>query len=152
LETTTVGKKFSFISESPGSKLVLASMAAEPEVQIEQGRGKSETIQLHEFIDIKGWKALGNKLNYAKISGFKLLTSSEEAMPEDEKEEDQNEKLFKIEIEKAVKEDEKKAVKEKEEPIAKKSNKGKEDKKDKKGQKGYAAGTTITLDFKPKKK
>ena len=42
---------------------------------------------MDEFIDIKGWKALGNKLTYPKITGFKLLTSSEEALPEEAKEE-----------------------------------------------------------------
>jgi topoisomerase IV subunit A len=157
LETTTVGKKFSFISESPGSKLVLASMAAEPEVQVEQGRGKSETIKLDEFIDIKGWKALGNKLTYAKITGFKLLTSSEEAMPEEESKDDEQEEKSGKKNEATVKKKEipvkKKEipVKKKEPPAAKKAPKAKDTKKGKKS-KGYDVGTTITLDFKPKKK
>jgi topoisomerase IV subunit A len=135
LETTTVGKRFSFISESAGSKLAIASLAAKPEVDIEQGRGKKETILLDEFIDIKGWKALGNKLTYPKITGFKLLSSSEEEVPAIETEETD-------EGESAKKETPKK----KEEVPAKKPADAKESKEK------FDVGTTIQLDFKPKPK
>src|SRR5690606_6017133 len=42
IETTTAGKKFSFISEAPGSRLMVASTAVRPEVKVEYGKGKSE--------------------------------------------------------------------------------------------------------------
>ena len=35
---------------------------------------ETEKIGLHEFIDVKGWKAMGNKLNYYKIHALDLLT------------------------------------------------------------------------------
>jgi topoisomerase IV subunit A len=135
LETTTVGKRFSFISESPGSRLTIASLAQKPEVEIEQGRGKKETILLDEFIDVKGWKALGNKLNYAKITGFKLLSSSEEEVPAMETEESEE-----------ADDSKKETPKPKPDTSAKKTIEKKAD-KDK-----FDVGTTIELDFKPKGK
>jgi topoisomerase-4 subunit A len=131
LETTTVGKRFSFISESPGSKLSVASLSAKPAVEIEQGRGKKETILLDEFIDIKGWKALGNKLNYPKITGFKLLSTSEEDINSGEIEESGETDVSKKDFPKKN-------------PLAKKPVEGKGD-KDK-----FDVGSTIQLDFKPK--
>ncbi|AMM52167.1 DNA topoisomerase IV subunit A [Rufibacter sp. DG15C] len=77
IETTTVGKRFTFISESKGSKLLAASVAAEPKAEIKFQRDKksekeSEVLLLNEFIDVKGWRAMGNKLNYFKIFGVTI--------------------------------------------------------------------------------
>jgi topoisomerase-4 subunit A len=79
IETTTMDKPFTFISESKGSKLLAASTFAEPEVEVKLQRDKkadkeTEKIRLDQFIEVKGWKALGNKLNYFKIHAFTLLT------------------------------------------------------------------------------
>ncbi|MFL5728821.1 MAG: DNA gyrase subunit A, partial [Cytophagaceae bacterium] len=138
LETTTVGKPFFFISESQGSKLAVASFAAKPEVEIEQGRGKKETLSLDEFIDIKGWKALGNKLTYPKITGFKMLSISEEESPEEESAEAETKDAHKKEF----------ALKKKESDTKKTAPaKGAKGSKDK-----FDVGTTIQLDFKPKTK
>jgi topoisomerase IV subunit A len=145
LETTTLGKRFSFISESPGSKLSVASLATKPEVEVEQGRGKKETIFLDEYIDIKGWKALGNKLNYPKITGFKLLSSSEEEAPMEETEEKEEAQFPKKDPS---------AKKEKDQPSPKKTSTGKDTKTPagKAGKDKFDVGTTIELDFKPKVK
>ncbi|WP_369810671.1 DNA gyrase/topoisomerase IV subunit A [Hymenobacter cheonanensis] len=79
IETTTLDKRFTFISESKGSKLLAASTFAEPEVEVKVQRDKkadkeNEKIRLDQFIEVKGWKAMGNKLNYFKIHGLNLLT------------------------------------------------------------------------------
>ena len=79
IETTTLDKRFVFISESKGSKLLAASTFAEPEVEVSLQRDKKaekekEKIRLDQFIEVKGWKAMGNKLNYFKIHGLALLT------------------------------------------------------------------------------
>jgi topoisomerase-4 subunit A len=79
IETTTMDKPFSFISESKGSKLLAASTFTEPEVEVKLQRDKkadkeTEKIRLDQFIEVKGWKALGNKLNYFKIHALTLLT------------------------------------------------------------------------------
>lgn len=79
IETTTMDKPFSFISESKGSKLLVASTFAEPEVEVKLQRDKkadkeTEKLRLDQFIEVKGWKAMGNKLNYFKIHALTLLT------------------------------------------------------------------------------
>lgn len=70
IENLTEGKVHSFISAEPGSKLVFVSIDAEPVVEYtyQKGTGKGSTVetqqvQLANFIDVKGWKALGNKLD-----------------------------------------------------------------------------------------
>ncbi|MEJ7666828.1 MAG: hypothetical protein WKG07_48665 [Hymenobacter sp.] len=35
---------------------------------------ETETLRLDQFIEVKGWKAMGNKLNYYKIHALTLLT------------------------------------------------------------------------------
>nr|WP_230471385.1 DNA gyrase/topoisomerase IV subunit A [Hymenobacter jejuensis] len=80
IETTTIGKRFTFISETKGSKLLAVTAHPEPQIEVKLQRDKksdkeTEKIQLHEFIDVKGWKAMGNKLNYFKIHAITLLTA-----------------------------------------------------------------------------
>ncbi|MCC9166960.1 DNA gyrase/topoisomerase IV subunit A [Pontibacter harenae] len=72
IETSTVGKKFTFISESKNSRLEAVSTHSEPLATIAFKRGlrgekETEKLLLSEFIDVKGWKAMGNKLSYYKI-------------------------------------------------------------------------------------
>ncbi len=79
IETSTLGKPFTFISEAKGSKLLVVTAHPEPLVEVKMQRDKkaekeTEKISLHDFIDVKGWKALGNKLNYYKIHALALLT------------------------------------------------------------------------------
>jgi topoisomerase IV subunit A len=69
VETSTADKEFVFISEAIGSRLVALTTAESPEVEIEVSRGKdkprkTETVNLEDLVDIKGWKALGNRLCY----------------------------------------------------------------------------------------
>jgi topoisomerase-4 subunit A len=78
IETSTADKEFNFISETIGSRLVLATTAEGPEVELEvvKGKGKdksTETVNLEELIDIKGWKALGNRLSQFKVVKVNLV-------------------------------------------------------------------------------
>jgi topoisomerase-4 subunit A len=77
VETSTVGKRFAFIPETKGSKLEAVSTHPEPLATISFKRDRrsekeSEKLLLSEFIDVKGWKALGNKLNYYKVLDITL--------------------------------------------------------------------------------
>ena len=78
VETTSIDKRFTFISESSGSKLVVASLADHPIVEIEYTKGKSkdklkEEADISELIEVKGWKALGNRINPHAVKKVKLL-------------------------------------------------------------------------------
>jgi len=80
------GKQTSIISDEPGSKLILISGAGRPVVSIEQLKGKDqipETIEadLSQIIDVKGMKAMGNRLSQHTIKKVELLN---EADPEKE--------------------------------------------------------------------
>ena len=79
IETITLDKPFTFIAETKGSKLLAATTFAEPELEVKLQRDKkadkeTEKLRLDQFIEVKGWKAMGNKLNYFRIHGLSLLT------------------------------------------------------------------------------
>lgn len=93
IETHTLGKSFTFISENSGSKLEYASVHPEPEIIVHKKEGKGEKIEeqirLDEFIDIKGWKAIGNKLGSNEIVKIVGVNKEEpELEPEEKKEEE----------------------------------------------------------------
>jgi len=78
IETTTLDKSFEFISEHNKSKLLAVSTVAEPSVEVttksKTGEKTTEIINLAAFIDIKGWKSVGNKLGGKEIAKVKLLS------------------------------------------------------------------------------
>ena len=81
VETTRNNERYKFISDSSGSKLYFATGAPDPVVQYSYktgGKKKEEILNLSEFIDVKGWKAMGNKLGEWKILSIKAETSSSE--------------------------------------------------------------------------
>ncbi len=70
VETTAVDQRFSFITDHRSSKLYFATASANPVVQYsyKTKAGKQEQeLNLAEFMDTKGWKAIGNKLCEYKI-------------------------------------------------------------------------------------
>lgn len=87
IEYTSPGKKYSFIGEANGSKLLILSIDADPVIELTVLKGKKkeqvkEVIHTSKFIDIKGWKSQGNRLSNFEIAKVKLLTP---AIPSDEK-------------------------------------------------------------------
>ncbi len=83
IETTTLDKEFNFISEAIGSRLILATSAESPEVEIEQSSAKSkekaaDLVNLEDIVDVKGWKALGNRLSQHKVYKVTLVQDGEE--------------------------------------------------------------------------
>jgi topoisomerase IV subunit A len=87
IETSTIDKEFGFISEGIGSRLVAVSTAESPEIELEVLKGKdkakkTETVSLDEMVDIKGWKALGNRLSEFKVTKVSLVTDEETGLEE----------------------------------------------------------------------
>ncbi len=94
IETSTQDKEFGFISETIGSRLVLATTSDTPEVALEVVKGKdkeknTEIINLEDLIDVKGWKALGNKLSQFKITKVSLVQEEETGPEESESDSDE---------------------------------------------------------------
>jgi topoisomerase-4 subunit A len=81
LETTTVDKKFLFISDAKNSKLLTVTDNYSPNVQIKhKSDGKtSETniIPIASIVEVRGWKAIGSKLNYSKIVDIHFIETEE---------------------------------------------------------------------------
>jgi topoisomerase-4 subunit A len=99
IETTTVDKKFLFISDEKGSKLYFASVDIYPRIELtfkkdEKGAQlEHEEIAIDEVAEIRGWKALGSKLSTHKVQGIKPLEPKivEVSVPESNEEEDKTE-------------------------------------------------------------
>lgn len=82
IETSTANQKFCFIDEHKNSQLLYATtqdnMIIEYEFQLIKGKGKhSEVLNLTDFIDVKGWKSIGNKLTAYKITTIKPISEAE---------------------------------------------------------------------------
>ncbi len=101
IETQTLNKKFMCISEEKGNYILLATDFKNPIVILSTGKGKNlseEQINLAEFIDVKGWKSIGNKFATNDLSKLELLppdpTDEIEELVQDEPETLVNEDLF----------------------------------------------------------
>jgi topoisomerase-4 subunit A len=83
LETTSLDKKFLFISDHKASKLIAVTDNYAPNVQIKhKPDGKTnelEIIPIDDLGEVRGWKALGSKLNYPKLVDLTFLETEEEA-------------------------------------------------------------------------
>jgi topoisomerase-4 subunit A len=88
IETNTINKKFLFVSQKKGSKLEYASFKSGETISFKyfiNKKLKPTEIKLDDFIDVKGWKSIGNKINFEKIrSGtFSLLGRDEDTTSEE---------------------------------------------------------------------
>jgi len=76
VETATLGKRFPFITDHKMSKLLYATAKTGSIVQYgERIKGNKEIkqVKLDAFIEVKGWKSLGNKLSAQKVTSIKEL-------------------------------------------------------------------------------
>ncbi len=156
IETSTLNKRFGFISESSGSKLLLASTAASVDVQVTVQKPKSksfdkESVRLEDIIDVKGWKAIGNKLSSDKVKKVELLSESKTESKQTEKDKKSpSVKTEKDEIPDVDQAENKKSVEvDQQEKKDSGSDKKSETKKGKGGKDegGYNIGETIEFDF-----
>jgi len=144
-------KKVLFISEAEGSRIEIVTTEELPVVEVKFARVKdkelpNEQVKLNEFIEVKGLKAKGNKLSYAKVKEINLLPPVEVHIEEDVLEEFEESGMSPLE-----------AIKKAQEPIKEKMTLSidqqinaeiklpSEEKKKKK--KGRDDGKDLTLDF-----
>jgi topoisomerase IV subunit A len=83
IETTTLNKKFLFISENKGSKLLYVSDKVSITLLVELMKKRSketEEFKLDELVSVKGWRAVGNKFSGYPILKIKELTGVESDM------------------------------------------------------------------------
>lgn len=78
VETTSLDKKFSFIGDTKGSKNLAVTADRYPRIEIihqvkDRGPVEKMVLEPEGFIEVRGWKALGNKLPFARVKEVKLL-------------------------------------------------------------------------------
>jgi topoisomerase-4 subunit A len=82
IETTSVRTKFLFIKEGKGNRLEAVTSDEEPVLLLHNGTGaqsSTQKIQIAGFVEVMGWKAIGNKLvNYSKDVEMEWETPAEE--------------------------------------------------------------------------
>ncbi|MEQ9232023.1 MAG: DNA gyrase/topoisomerase IV subunit A [Cyclobacteriaceae bacterium] len=87
IETNSLNKRFPFVTEARSSKLYFISKGVDADVVVTYKDGrKHETkkLDLINLIDIKGWKAIGNKLpvqNVVKVESAESERKSDEPEP-----------------------------------------------------------------------
>ena len=86
VEALVNSKIYKFISEHKQSALLVGTTQKDPLVEVEYLQGKANkkvTMQLHlnEVVDVKGWKAKGNRLSTYRVT-FVELVSKEEEIPQ----------------------------------------------------------------------
>ncbi|MBC7759971.1 MAG: DNA gyrase/topoisomerase IV subunit A, partial [Phormidesmis sp. FL-bin-119] len=82
-DNLSIGKKTSVISEDNGSKLVLLTGIQKPRVSLQILKGKTKLTEsvemdLAETIEVKGMKALGNRISPHEVKSIELLASEME--------------------------------------------------------------------------
>ncbi len=78
IETTTMDKKFLFISDTKNSRLLAASLDKYPRIELKTKADKKAgietlTILVDEFVEVRGWKAIGQKINTYEVVEVKML-------------------------------------------------------------------------------
>ena len=78
VETNKLRERYSFLTDHNKSKLLFASVKENPRIRYTlkiKGKPMSGEISLGDFMDVKGWKAVGNKLSDQGLSGIKEVES-----------------------------------------------------------------------------
>lgn len=82
-ENTAIGRQTSIISDEPGSKMLIISGAKQPIVKVDQLKGATKTpetveLNLADLIDVKGMKAMGNRLSVHVIQTVTLMAEHDD--------------------------------------------------------------------------
>jgi topoisomerase-4 subunit A len=145
IETSTMDQRFIFLPEVGGTKLYFASMSKNPVIKYHFNVGKtkeSKELVLAEFIEVKGWKAMGNKLIDAKLTKVELIQADETSLEVDTEAEAPAEDIIDTS---SVPKKELKLPSETKDPGKKQDSDPKENKDS--GKSGLKPGDTIEFDF-----
>jgi topoisomerase-4 subunit A len=83
-EHIAIGRQTSIISDEAGSKMVLISGAAQVIIKVEQLKGATKVtenveLNLADLIDVKGMKAMGNRLSAHVVQSVVLISEHDDA-------------------------------------------------------------------------
>lgn len=86
IETTTANSKFNYLS-SEEAKFIFATLSRNAVVNYAMRVGRKKLngeLNLEEFIDIKGWKAIGNKFSESRLYQVELMSADAPIVEADE--------------------------------------------------------------------
>lgn len=140
IETTKLRERYSYLSDHAKSKLLFASVKDNPRIKYTlkiKGKPMTGEVSLGDFMDVKGWKAVGNRLSDQMLGGVKEIEAGESKLAAKKEEAPvQQASLFGAEEPEPVKE----KASEKPAPAEKQGTKESSDKKT------YKTGDTIEFD------
>jgi topoisomerase IV subunit A len=93
IETTTINKRFNFITDHKQSYLKVVTTDSAAQVVVTLLKGNEEEVMeydLEMLIDVKGWKAIGNKLSSHSIKEIKLIESEKTSVERPEEVDSEN--------------------------------------------------------------
>ncbi len=82
VETTSLGEQMAIIKDHKKSKLLFATTESGVEMEyyfLNKKKKEYWTLYLDDFISVKGWKALGNRLSEKLIRGIRVLKEEPES-------------------------------------------------------------------------
>lgn len=71
IETNKLRERYSFLTDHPKSKILFTSLKDNPRIRYTlkvKGKAMSGEVNIGEFMDVKGWKAVGNKISDQALS------------------------------------------------------------------------------------
>ena len=74
IETNKLKERFSFLTDHSKSKILFCSLKENPRIKYTikiKGKPMTGEVSIGEFMDVKGWKAVGNRLSDQLLSGIK---------------------------------------------------------------------------------
>lgn len=90
VETSKANKRFLFISEHKSSRLFFAAYGEHLQAEVvykEKRKKETEELELTSLIDVKGWKAIGNKFPLQQVQEIKVTKTLSPSSGSEEKEE-----------------------------------------------------------------
>lgn len=80
IETNKLKERYSFLTDHPKSKILFASLKENPRIRYTvkiKGKAMTGEVSIGEFMDTKGWKAVGNRLSDQMLSAVKEIAPEE---------------------------------------------------------------------------
>ena len=80
IETTQADQRFSYLTDHQESQLLFVSVEPDPKIRYQVHTGNKKVageVALTDIVDIKGWKAVGNRLSDKKISDIEGIEPTE---------------------------------------------------------------------------
>ena len=77
IETNKTKERYSYLTDHPKSKLLFVSVSENPRIKYTmkiKGKPMTGELSLGDFMDVKGWKAVGNKLSDQLLTNIKEVT------------------------------------------------------------------------------